>query len=103
VPTLIGSRDDVEEVARNIEVHYLSNMDASLHFALLSDWRDSQEEQSKADLELLAFAREEINRLNARHNGDGVDRFHLLHRKRLYNEAQGCWMGWERKRGKLHE
>src|SRR5690606_656412 len=28
---------------------------------------------------------------------------HLLHRRRLYNEAEGCWMGWERKRGKLHE
>jgi cyclic beta-1,2-glucan synthetase len=103
VPTLIGSRDDVEELARNVEVHYLSNMNGDLHFALLSDWRDSQQEQSKADLDLLAFAREEINRLNARHNGDGIDRFHLLHRKRLYNEAQGCWMGWERKRGKLHE
>ena len=30
-------------------------------------------------------------------------RFYLLHRRRLYNEAEGAWMGWERKRGKLHE
>ena len=29
--------------------------------------------------------------------------FHLLHRRRLYNDAQSSWMGWERKRGKLHE
>ena len=27
----------------------------------------------------------------------------LLHRRRLWNAAQGKWMGWERKRGKLHE
>ena len=27
----------------------------------------------------------------------------LLHRQRLWNEGQGKWIGWERKRGKLHE
>ena len=103
MPTLITSRDDVEETVRNIEVHYLSNIHGDLHFAILSDWRDSQIEQSEADLDLLNFARSEVAALNARHNEDGIERFHLLHRKRLYNEAQGCWMGWERKRGKLHE
>ena len=103
VPTLIGSRDDVEEVVRDIEVHYLSNMHADLHFAVLSDWRDSQVEQTQADLDLMEFGLAEIAALNARHNQDGVDRFYFLQRKRLYNEEQGCWMGWERKRGKLHE
>ena len=29
--------------------------------------------------------------------------FLLLHRRRLWNPAEGRWMGWERKRGKLHE
>ncbi|WP_208442636.1 hypothetical protein, partial [Bartonella raoultii] len=24
-------------------------------------------------------------------------------RRRLYNPNEKCWMGWERKRGKLHE
>jgi cyclic beta-1,2-glucan synthetase len=33
----------------------------------------------------------------------GGDRFLLLHRRRLWNPAQRCWMGWERKRGKLTE
>jgi cyclic beta-1,2-glucan synthetase len=27
----------------------------------------------------------------------------LLHRKRLWNQSEGKWIGWERKRGKLHE
>src|SRR5208337_1388567 len=30
-------------------------------------------------------------------------RFLLLHRRRVWDEAEGVWMGWERKRGKLHE
>ena len=30
-------------------------------------------------------------------------RFFLLHRRRVWNEGEGKWIGWERKRGKLHE
>ncbi|MBL8583546.1 MAG: DUF3131 domain-containing protein, partial [Rhizobiaceae bacterium] len=103
VPTLIGSRDDVEECARNLEVHYLANMSGELHFAMLSDWPDSDQEETVQDREILNFARAEIAALNARYPRDGVPRFHLLHRRRLYNESEGRWMGWERKRGKLHE
>src|SRR5205085_5996344 len=42
---------------------------------------------------------------NRRHGGagDGGGRFLLFHRRRLWNEGERTWMGWERKRGKLHE
>jgi len=33
----------------------------------------------------------------------GKHLFYLLHRKRLWNQSEGRWMGWERKRGKLQE
>ncbi len=36
-------------------------------------------------------------------NVEGAQRFYLFHRKRLWNQSEGRWMGWERKRGKLHE
>ncbi len=42
-------------------------------------------------------------RLNQRYPVSGPPRFYLLHRRRLYNQSQRSWMGWERKRGKLHE
>lgn len=103
MPSLIGSRDDVEENIRNLEVHYLANMSGELHFALLSDWPDSKEEVATGDREILDHARAEIDRLNQRYPSEGAPRFYLLHRRRLYNPAEGCWMGWERKRGKLHE
>ena len=52
----------------------------------------------------MAVATAGIARLNARYpNAAGADRFLLLHRHRVWNAAQGVWMGWERKRGKLHE
>ena len=103
MPSLIGSRDDVDESLRNLEVHFLANMIGDIHFALLSDWPDSPSSMSAGDREVLDYARSEIKLLNERHPLPGGERFHLLHRRRLYNEAEGCWMGWERKRGKLHE
>ncbi|QPC88131.1 protein ndvB [Mesorhizobium sp. NBSH29] len=103
VPALIGSREDIEENLRNLEVHYLANGKGDVRFALLSDWADSDVEQKPSDLQLLDFARAEVGKLNALYPMDGTPRFHVLHRRRLYNEAEGCWMGWERKRGKLHE
>jgi cyclic beta-1,2-glucan synthetase len=103
VPTLIGSRDDAEEAARTLEVHYLANMSGALHFAILSDWPDSDTEETRFDRDLLAHARKQVAELNARYPGKDHARFFLLHRRRLHNDAEGVWMGWERKRGKLHE
>ncbi len=100
VPTLLTSRDDIEELIDRLEVHFLSNADGELYFALLTDWTDSETEKVSTDDMLLNEALEGISRLNARHN---TDRFLLLHRSRKWNPQQNKWMGWERKRGKLHE
>ena len=105
VPTLLTSEADVEAQVGSLEVHYLGNREGDLRFALLSDWLDAPTEQVPGDDELLAAAAAAIDRLNERHGeapGGGA-RFLLFHRKRTWNEAEGCWMGWERKRGKLHE
>jgi len=103
VPCMINNRDTVDELVRNLEVHYLANPRGEIYFALLSDWPDSKVEESEADLEVLDYARREIANLSTRYAYDGKTRFYLLHRRRLYNPAEGAWMGWERKRGKLHE
>ncbi|MGD0121641.1 MAG: glucoamylase family protein [Candidatus Limnocylindrales bacterium] len=105
VPMLLNSEADVEARVGGLEVHYLANREGDLRFALLSDWLDAPTEHVAGDDELLAAAAAAIDRLNERH-GDapgGGARFLLFHRKRLWNEAEGCWMGWERKRGKLEE
>lgn len=103
VPCLIANRDDVDDLVRNLEVHYLTNPHGDIFFALLSDWRDSLVEETQADLEVLDYAKREIAALTARYAHDGKTRFYLLHRRRIYNPSEGVWMGWERKRGKLHE
>ena len=105
VPTLLTSAADVEAQVGGLEVHYLGNREGDLRFALLSDWLDAPTEHVPGDDELLSVAAAAIDRLNELHGeppGGGA-RFLLFHRKRSWNEAEGCWMGWERKRGKLHE
>ncbi|HSI01240.1 MAG TPA: glucoamylase family protein, partial [Reyranella sp.] len=104
IPTLLSTRAAVDEQIQRLEVHYLSNPGGAVHFALLSDWADANAESMPGDRDLLAAATDGIVRLNARYPTAGnADRFLLLHRRRVWNEAQGRWMGWERKRGKLHE
>ena len=105
VPTLLTSPAQATAQSEELEVHYLSNPDGDVWFAVLSDWADAPEEQMPEDAEMLAAAREAVDRLNRRHGAarDGSDRFLLFHRRRLWNEGERTWMGWERKRGKLHE
>jgi cyclic beta-1,2-glucan synthetase len=105
VPTLLTSRDGIEEQIEQLEVHYLSNPEGHLHFALLNDWADAASESIPGDEDLLAALAQGVEGLNQRYDGPpgGGSRFLLLHRRRLWNEKEGKWMGWERKRGKLHE
>ncbi|HYN00704.1 MAG TPA: hypothetical protein VET25_13225, partial [Aestuariivirgaceae bacterium] len=104
VPTLLSVRETLEEEIERLEIHYLTEPQGDVYFALLTDWTDSDAEQQPADEELLQAALDGITGLNERHGAaEGQARFLLLHRQRLWNESEGRWMGWERKRGKLHE
>ena len=104
VPALLTTRASIEENIERLEIHYLASPDAELHFALLSDWTDASAEHTAGDAALLDIAIEGISRLNHEHGpAPAGDRFLLLHRRRVWSSGQKQWMGWERKRGKLHE
>jgi len=104
VPTLLTTPAALDEQIERLEVHHLANPDAELHFALLSDWTDAATETVDGDDALLDAAAAGIDRLN-HHYGPaaGGSRFLLFHRRRVWNESQRRWIGWERKRGKLQE
>ena len=105
VPTLLTSQEGTQQIADHLEIHFLANPDGDLSFALLTDWSDSDTESAAGDEELLDTAITAIAELNRRHGPtpQGGTRFFLFHRKRQWNEQEGKWMGWERKRGKLQE
>jgi len=105
VPTLLTHQTDIEGQLERIEVHHLANPEGHLHFALLTDWADATDERMPGDEDLLAVLADGIAHLNLRYGSPpgGGERFLLLHRRRLWNDKEGKWIGWERKRGKLHE
>ncbi|CNG90593.1 cyclic beta-1%2C2-glucan synthase [Yersinia kristensenii] len=104
VPTLLTSKADLLEQIDQLEVHHLSGTTSSLTFALLLDGVDADTQVVASDGPLLALADEAIARLNQQYGpGPAGPRFLLLYRQRIFNESENRWMGWERKRGKLHE
>ena len=104
MPTLLGRSEDVTSMLRQIEIHYLSNPDPRLQFALLTDDIDARSlPATSAPSPLLDSACRGITALNVKHGKNGAGPFHLLHRDPRWNPAEERFMGWERKRGKLEE
>ena len=104
VPILLTTQAALEEQIERLEIHHLASPEGELYFALLSDWTDAATETVAGDDALLDAAAAGIARLNGRYGpAAGGDRFLLLHRRRVWNQGQKRWIGWERKRGKLHE
>ncbi|HWO01644.1 MAG TPA: carbohydrate-binding protein, partial [Blastocatellia bacterium] len=102
-PTILSSEETVRALLENMEVHYLANRDDNLFFALLGDFADAPDEEMPDDDRIVEAAIDGLDELNARYSDGEHDRFHLFHRRRVWNPSEEKWMGWERKRGKLHE
>ena len=100
VPTMLGSRGNIDTLLEKMEIRYLGNRDANLHFVLLTDFKDSPDERRPDDAGLLDYAAAGIEALNREH---GADRFFMFHRPRVWNATERVWMGYERKRGKLSD
>ena len=103
IPALVGSTKEAEDLLAQLEEHYLANPASSVQFALLTDPPDAPVERTPDDEAIEAALVDGIRTLNARHADEGNHRFHVLHRRRQFNRSEGCWMGWERKRGKLEQ
>ena len=103
VPALLATERDVLFLTHQVENHFVANSDPNLFFALLTDFADASEKTTPRDEELVAHAKAEIDRLNEQYGNAGYRPFYLFHRERLWNPGEDCWMGWERKRGKLEE
>jgi cyclic beta-1,2-glucan synthetase len=98
VPSMLESENELNHLLQGLELNYLSNPDAHLTYALLTDFGDAPAEHMPDDERLLELACEGIENLNKKYTQKP---FYLFHRQRQWNPSEGVWMGWERKRGKL--
>ncbi|MEJ1095566.1 MULTISPECIES: glucoamylase family protein [unclassified Pseudoxanthomonas] len=101
VPSMLSNVATVDELVEGLEVRFLANRDANMHFALLTDFLDADQVTLPADAALLDHAAAQIASLNNRYAPENGDRFFLFHRPRIWNAGERTWMGHERKRGKL--
>ncbi len=102
VPTIITSIDMVPHLLEDLEIRFLANQDENLYFALLSDFKDAEFEEISSDNKMIKTLKMGVENLNVKYRKE-KDRFYLFHRKRLWNPSEKKYMGWERKRGKIHE
>jgi cyclic beta-1,2-glucan synthetase len=103
VPAVIDSTDEIEKLIEALEVRFLGNRDSYLHFGLLTDFSDAENEHMPTDENLLALVSSRIDELNKRYPRENNAIFFLFHRPRQWNTTQQVWMGRERKRGKLSD
>ena len=93
IPIIWSLRDEVEDVISRLEVHYLANRQPNIYFAILADFEDGPVATAPKDQELITYAKNRIDQLNAEY---GADYFFLFHRVRRYNTSEGIFMGWYR-------
>ena len=104
MPALLSSVSGTRDIIGHLETTYLANRDENLAFGLVGDMRASAEPTRQDDGDIAEAAVRGISELNERYEAEhGARPFHLLIRERTYNESEGTWMGWERKRGALTE
>ena len=92
----------MEELCEALELRFLANPRRPAPFALLTDSASPAEHEPDDGL-IVELAAVRIGELNARYAKDDEDTFFLLHRPRRWNPRERCWMGHERKRGKLSD
>src|ERR1700676_3319622 len=100
VPTLLTGEEQMNRAVRDLEVRFLANRDANLHFALLTDPPDSATQFDDKD-KLAGQCAQLIQTMNAKYAAEGKGSFFVFQRERAYTPSEGIWMAWERKRGKL--
>lgn len=102
MPVIISKEEQGLSYMERLQRHYLANPQANLYFALLVDFEDSMEESTKKDQVIENALVTRLHELNDAYPSIH-QRFSLFIRHRKWNEGENCFMGWERKRGKLEE
>ena len=102
MPTVINSTEKLDKMIKKMEITYLANRSDNMYYMLLGDCTSSDKEYIDLDEKVVKYGKKLIDELNAKYPSE-PKLFNFLYRKRIYSESEGCYMGWERKRGALTE
>ena len=100
IPSILKSAEDVKRIFEKLEVYYLANKSENIYCTALGDCTSSSKEKDENDIEIINTGVYEVERLNKKY---GKNLFNFIYRKRVWNDKEKTYMGWERKRGLLTE
>ena len=109
IPTILKSKEKVEELMKKLEIYYLANKSENLYFALLGDCSSGPNKEEPFDKEVIEEGLRQVKILNEKYqNKENIEdknlpKFHFIYRKRYWNGQEECYLGWERKRGLLNQ
>ena len=103
IPTIVKSKEKVAQMFKNLEVYYLANKSENLYFTLLGDCSESSMKEEKFDEEVIQEGLRQVEKLNNKYENQKFPIFNFIYRKREWNEKEGSYLGWERKRGMLNQ
>ena len=101
VPTIIKTKEKVQELFRKMEVFYLANKSKNLYFAVLGDCTESNIQDEEFDKDVIEEGLKQVQNLNEKYRNQEFPIFHFIYRERKYNKSEDKYLGWERKRGLL--
>ena len=103
IPTILKEPNRVRELVKKLEVYYLANKSENMYFALLGDCSASSSKDEDFDDIIIETGKEEIEKLNKKYANENEPIFTFYYRKRTWNDSENSYIGWERKRGLLHQ
>lgn len=98
IPTIISDTEKIKKIFDNLETYYLVNKTKNLYFTLLGDAKACNQEFYEKDEEISQYGVAYALKLNQKYK---QNIFHFIYRNRFYNEKEGYYLGYERKRGAL--
>jgi len=101
IPTIIKTKEKVQELFKKMEVFYLANKSENLYFAVLGDCSESNTKDEKFDKEVSDEGLKQVQELNEKYSNQEYPIFHFIYRERKFNKNENKYLGWERKRGLL--
>ena len=100
ITALIFGENDVLHLLSKLRKYLLNNKEDAdeIYFGLLCDLPQSKEAKSESDQKIIECLHREIEKLTL----EDQNVFAML-RSRVYHKSEDSFVGWERKRGAIHE
>ena len=104
IPALLTSKEDIDELFKNLEISYICNDNDNIYFSILFDYVDTISYEGFDDKILLSYAKKCLKDLNHKYRNKVKEtKFYVFTRNKVYVDSEKIYMGWERKRGKIME